>query len=212
MSGNRANASAVNRRATAQGQSQPKITSAARGPAPRGPSGGGRPQQQTQTRGNMRGGQQQQQEEPIKNPKISISDAIGLVTLRLGRVETMLNSMPNPAELGGMSGNSVADNENYRVVDEAVFTSIVTRLDKLETGTTQEATNQSTELTEKLDALEKMYTELKTEITVTKELVMTVQNYAMQTNQKLMDVVVPDKTDKKNDKKKGSTVKVEENI
>jgi hypothetical protein len=82
----------------------------------------------------------------------------------------------------------------------------------LETGNTQEATNQSTKLTEKLDALEKMYTELKTEITVTKELVMTVQNYAMQTNQKLMDVVVPDKTDKKNDKKKGSTVKVEESI
>ena len=41
---------------------------------------------------------------------------------------------------------------------------------------------------------------------------MTVQNYAMQMNQKLMDVVVPDKTDKKNDKKKGSTVKVEESI
>ena len=41
---------------------------------------------------------------------------------------------------------------------------------------------------------------------------MTVQNYAMQTNQKLMDIVVPDKSDKKNDKRKGSTVKVEEGL
>ena len=158
MSGNRANASAVNRRATAQGQIQPKITPTARGSAPRGPSGGSRSQQRTQSRGSMRGAQQQQQEELIKNPKISISDAIGLVTLRLGRVETMLNSMPNLTEIGAMSASSVAENENFRVVDEAVFTSIVTRLEKLETNNTQEASNQSTELTEKLDALEKMYT------------------------------------------------------
>lgn len=210
MSGNRANASAVNRRAMAQGQTQPKVTPAARGPAPRGPPGGRRHQQQTQSRGNVRSVQQQpQQEEPLKNPKISISDAIGLVTLRLGRVESMLNSMPNPAELGGMSSGSPTDNENYRVVDEAVFTSIVTRLDKLETNNNEDASNQSRELVDKISALEKMYTDLKTELTVTKELVMTVQSYAMQTNQKLMDVVVPDK---KNDKKKGSTVKVEDGI
>jgi uncharacterized protein YdcH (DUF465 family) len=210
MSGNRANASAVNRRVNAQIQSQPKVTPTSRAAAPGGPPGGGRPQQQTQSRGNVRSMQQQpQQEEPLKNPKISISDAIGLVSLRLGRVETMLNSMPNPSELGAMYSNNVADNENYRVVDEAVFTSIVTRLDKLETGIHQEPINKTNVFAEKIDTLEKLYTELKAEITVTKELVMTVQSYAMQTNQKLMDVIVPDK---KNDKKKGSTLKVEEEV
>lgn len=208
MSGNRANASAVNRRVNTQGQ--PKATPSTRGAGPRGPPNAGRPVQQS--RGGSRTMQQPKQEEPNKNVKISISDAIGLVTLRLGRVETTLSSMPNPGELVGMNANSINENENYRVVDEAVFTSIVTRLDNLESGLNDGTNNQTSELDEKLNNLEKIYNELKTEITVTKELVMAVQSYAMQTNQKLMDVVVPDKLDKKNDKRKGSTVKVEDSI
>ena len=170
MSGNRANASAVNRRVNTQGQ--PKVTPATRGTGTRGQPNTGRPVQQS--RGS---GRTMQQEEPAKNVKISISDAIGLVTLRLGRVETMLSSMPNPGELAGANAsNSGNENENYRVVDEAVFTSIVTRLDKLETGLNDGTNNQTMELDEKLSNLEKIYNELKTEITVTKELVMTVQN------------------------------------
>jgi hypothetical protein len=59
--------------------------------------------------------------------KLSISDAIGLVTLRLGRVEQFMIDIH---EQGGVSNTSVPDNK--LVIDNSVITNIVSRLDSLE--------------------------------------------------------------------------------
>jgi hypothetical protein len=59
--------------------------------------------------------------------KLSISDAIGLVTLRLGRVEQFMIDIH---EQGGVSNTSVSDNK--LVIDNSVITNIVSRLDSLE--------------------------------------------------------------------------------
>jgi hypothetical protein len=59
--------------------------------------------------------------------KLSVSDAIGLVTLRLGRVEQFMIDIH---EQGGVSNTSVPDNK--LVIDNSVITNIVTRLDSLE--------------------------------------------------------------------------------
>ena len=100
MSGNRANAAAIQRR-TMSAQSNVA------------PPGTSRPQQQQQMRPQMQQQQmrpqqqqmrpqqqQMQQQQPMQNPKLSVSDAIGLITLRLGRVETFIQQMPPLDQIG----------------------------------------------------------------------------------------------------------------
>ena len=80
---------------------------------------------------------QQQQQMPQKNAspftKLTISDAIGLVTLRLGRVEQFIIDFEN-GELQSHHPNSGGSNipENSKIVDNSVLTTIINRLDALE--------------------------------------------------------------------------------
>jgi hypothetical protein len=114
MSGNRANASARNKRA---------------GGADINSNGGPSPMQGQRGypgQGQMQGQMQGQQ---MAQPKLSISDAIGLITLRLGRVEQIVQTIqtsPNdPTSIPEDNGNNV-------LVDKQVFDNIVKRLDTLE--------------------------------------------------------------------------------
>ena len=81
--------------------------------------------------------QQQQQQMPQQGAspftKLSISDAIGLVTLRLGRVEQFIIDFEN-GEIEGQHPNSGGSSipENSKIVDNSVLTTIVNRLDALE--------------------------------------------------------------------------------
>lgn len=70
--------------------------------------------------------QQQQGLTPIT--KLSVSDAIGLVTLRLGRLETFMYDV----QAGVVGGNSKELPENTQLVDKSVMTSIINRLETLE--------------------------------------------------------------------------------
>ena len=115
MSGNRANASARNKRAGGA-----DINSNG-GPSPmqgqRGPGQQGYP------------GQGQMQGQQMAQPKLSISDAIGLITLRLGRVEQLVQTIQtNPNDPTSIP----EDNGNNVLVDKQVFDSIVKRLETLE--------------------------------------------------------------------------------
>ena len=80
--------------------------------------------------------QQQQMPQQGASPftKLSISDAIGLVTLRLGRVEQFIIDFENGEIEGhhpnGGGGSSIP--ENSKIVDNSVLTTIVNRLDALE--------------------------------------------------------------------------------
>ena len=141
MSGNRANAAAIQRR-TMGAQSNvapPGGQRPQQGQQPRGqPQQGqgqqqlrGQPQQRPQTQPQQRQQQQPvQQMQQMQQPQMSVSDAIGLITLRLGRVETYIKQMPPLDQIGMNSGGEIG--ENMRVVDEAVFTNIVARLEKME--------------------------------------------------------------------------------
>ena len=130
---------------------------------------------QNQMRQNpVRGGQPnmnqyQQQQQQIQQPqnnglpfsKLTVSDAIGLITLRLGKVEQYLIDVQ--AEGGGF-GNQGDSNlpANTKLIDTSVLTSIVNRLDALEKrevgGGTQ---SQITELSTKLDLVSKIERDLK---------------------------------------------------
>ena len=66
---------------------------------------------------------QQQEQQQFQKPKISVGDAIGLTTIRLGRVEQQLASLlQNPLSL----------EPNTQVVDNSVFETILNRLEFLE--------------------------------------------------------------------------------
>jgi hypothetical protein len=201
MSSNRANASARQRRAG----------------EPVGQQQQNQQQQRMQPgRGGVRPGMsdpQQQQQQPM-NPKLSISDAIALITLRLGRVETIVSNLPNEPRGDGEGVGQMYD-ENMRMVDQNVFNSIVTRLDTLEKNqklliekqkavpVTQSASvapiKQMVQETiikdvsdEKIEPMRESIELLKDDISELKDLLMKLQSFTMETNKKLTDIVFDD--------------------
>jgi hypothetical protein len=204
MSSNRANASARQRRAgepvgLQQQQQQQQRMQPGRG-------GGVRPGMPNQ---------QQQQQQPIMNPKLSVSDAIALITLRLGRVETIVSNLPNEPRGDGESGGQMYD-ENMRMVDQNVFNSIVSRIDTLEknqklliekqkaapvaqTATVTAPIKQMVQETiikdvsdEKIEPMRESIEVLKDEVVELKDLLMKLQSFTMETNKKLTDIVFDD--------------------
>jgi hypothetical protein len=166
MSSARANASARNRRAG--------------GDMPPPPQMQGRPGQPVQ---------QQQMQMPAK---LSVSDAIALITLRLGRLEQIVQNMP----VDGQS-NMGADGENIRIVDNEVFESMAQRLDDLEKGHQELAARKpvvnSVATPSTGGAASKALSEsvevLKAEMVQVKDLLLNLQGFTMQTNQRLSEIV-----------------------
>lgn len=74
------------------------------------------------------------------NAKLTISDAIGLITLRLGRVEQIIMEAEHNG--GFASGSTIPDNTH--LVDKSVINSIVNRLDSLEKKEKESSNNQQT--------------------------------------------------------------------
>lgn len=194
MSSNRANAAARQRRAGGNEQQPPPIP------------GRGPPQ-------NMQGrpGQQQQMappNAPIGLPKqMTIQNAIALITIRLGRVETIVQNLDSESD-GIQNQNS----ENGVIIDKGVFDNMVSRLDALERGhkllstkaivttaptivtaplvpkTVTAQDNESvTKLTESVEVL-------KAEIAQVKDLLLKLQSFTMETNQRLADIVFNEET------------------
>ena len=99
--------------------------------------------------------QQQQMPQQSASPftKLSISDAIGLVTLRLGRVEQFIIDFEN-GEIEGHNNNSGVP-ENSKIFDNSVLTTIVNRLDALEKkeGSTTSVASLEKEMKEAKDLL-----------------------------------------------------------
>ena len=96
-------------------------------------------QQQQQPTGKPMPQQYQQlyeQQNPQQNnnnlpfQKLSISDAIGLITLRLGRVEQWIIETDNEQESKPTHSTDVP--ENHKIIDNSVLTSIINRLNSLE--------------------------------------------------------------------------------
>jgi hypothetical protein len=94
--------------------------------------------------------QQQQQSTGLPFQKLSISDAIGLITLRLGRVEQWIIETDHEEQTKQpISFDNSGIPENHRLIDNSVLTSLVNRLDAIEkngvSGTPSEETNKLNE-------------------------------------------------------------------
>jgi len=104
----------------------------------------GQPQQQQQQSNSQRMTYQQiqqshqQSQNGLPFSKLSISDAIGLITLRLGRVEKWVieteheNENDNDSNINGIMSNNANLPENSKIVDNSVFASIINRLELVE--------------------------------------------------------------------------------
>ena len=234
---NRAISSAINKRTNAPQQNNIPPPGRGQGQGQGYPSG--RPGQQQQFQQQ----QQQQQQQPQQPPKMSVSDAIGLISLRLGRVETVIQQLP-PLDQIGMDSTGENIGENMRVVDEAVFTNIVTRLESLEKKTSNPAqTTNNSQLTsvfarldklentpslthsltpsltpsltqiQDIDELKHSIDILKAEMVQTKELLLSLQSFTMQTNQKLVNLVLNGGDGDGNDEESvGEKINVEEQV
>ena len=77
--------------------------------------------------------QQQKQLSTLRTtmPKLSISDAIALITLRLGKVETIVSNYQNE-DLNVQVDPNGQTIQHAKMIDDSVFKSIVSRLDILE--------------------------------------------------------------------------------
>lgn len=102
---------------------------------------------------------QNQSKNGLPFSKLSISDAIGLITLRLGRVEQWVIETEHENEGKPQNSEYSGVPENSRVIDNSVLTTIINRLDSLEkrepgTGSSNESTTKLaediTKLTEQL--------------------------------------------------------------
>jgi hypothetical protein len=196
MSSNRANAAARQRRAGGNEQQPPPIP------------GRGPPQ-------NMQGrpGQQQQMappNAPIGLPKqMTIQNAIALITIRLGRVETMVQNMDSESD-----GIQNSNNENGVIIDKGVFDNMVSRLDALERGHKLLSTKTTAPIAlsptitpspaialsptivpptkvdnESVTKLTESVEVLKAELSQVKDLLLKLQSFTMETNQRLADIV-----------------------
>jgi hypothetical protein len=122
-------------------------------------------------------------------PKLSVSDAIALITLRLGRVEQIVSNMPVDGH-----NNLSPDGEDIKIVDNSVFENIMQRLDFLEKGqkvlaTRPEKVVQPNSSVQVSDELAETIEILKEEVSQLKDLLLNLQAFTMQTNHRLSEIV-----------------------
>lgn len=133
MSSSRANASAVNRRTNGPGPAPVKQANNSKQPDYRQLQ-----KQQTPINKYDSNNYDSNASESNKPPKLSLQQAIGLTSLRLSRVETFLETLPDFENLHfetqqqQQQQNELSIPENMRVVDEAIFNNLVSRLEKVE--------------------------------------------------------------------------------
>ena len=139
MSGSRSIAAA---RARRSGESQPPVSGLRPGQSIASQAAFAQQSQYQQQPNNVRVArapiqQQQVQQQPVKNAnglpftKLTVSDAVGLITLRLGRVEQFMIDLENGQHtINSDSSSSIP--ENSKLIDNSVLTTMINRLDSLE--------------------------------------------------------------------------------
>lgn len=157
--------------------------------------------------------QQMQQNNPKQLPpqaplvpvgKLSVGDAFALVTIRLGRVESIIQKLEAEGVIGPNAQNSqnsdgvIEHDENMRLVDDTVIRNIIARLTDLEKGHSKlskleggvSADEISKIITQRTSDINNSITLLRNELRDTKEMLMKLQSFSMETNQKIISIVL----------------------
>jgi hypothetical protein len=150
---------------------------------------------------------------PAVEGKITVGNAIALITLRLGRLEEFMNKyhldLANGEGNSGSSGNSINTNVNNKSsgVDDSVIRNIMTRLELIESDrqkqqhqivrqTPVQAPAQPQAVVTNNDSLVNSLRDeianVRDELRETKDLLLKLQSFTMETNQKLVDIMFQD--------------------
>jgi len=96
----------------------------------------------------------QQQKSTAPFSKLTVSDAIGLITLRLGRVEQwVIDTEHENEENGNSQSGSFNLPENSKIIDSSILNNIISRLDALEKR--ESGTNNNEEIAKLLESVSK---------------------------------------------------------
>lgn len=180
-------------------------------------------QHQQATMQQQQAAMQQQQAASINNiSKMTLAQAITLITLRLGAVESkLINFDPNMSLAMGMGmGMNSEGNENMLLIDNEVIASLNSRIDNLEKNSNssinvqennllkqqieiiKQSVNQTkifnTNLSKENKELKNQIDYLKKEIDSTKEILILLQNITMENSQKLMNYSLEDMSEIEN--------------
>ena len=124
------------------------------------------PPQQTNVRVGQHHQSQQSQQQKLKQElpfdKISISDAIGLITLRLGRVEQWIIETDHENDVNNSNSNVSV---NSPVIDNSVLSSIINRIESIEKKDFTHVNSDSvTKLSEDLKLFSEQLTRISTDV------------------------------------------------
>lgn len=96
----------------------------------------------------------QAQKSTVPFSKLTVSDAIGLITLRLGRIEQwVIDTEHENEENGNSQSGSLNLPENSKIIDSSILNNIISRLDSLEKRET--GTNNNEEIAKLLESVSK---------------------------------------------------------
>jgi hypothetical protein len=127
--------------------------------------------------------------------KLSVSDAIGLITLRLGSVEQFIMDFENSEHNTNPDG-SINLPENSKLIDNSVLTSIMNRLDSIEKKESNNTYNSDINkeiglLKERSNNHNEMLFNIERELIETKDILKTLNNtfevFAKNTNDRFID-------------------------
>jgi outer membrane murein-binding lipoprotein Lpp len=109
--------------------------------------------------------QQQHQANSLPFQKLSISDAIGLITLRLGRVEQWIIETDHEEETKTANSSDFSGiPDNHKVIDNSVLTSIINRLNSLEKNTTGTSSEENNKLSEDIKTLNEQFKRMSDDV------------------------------------------------
>jgi C1A family cysteine protease len=91
---------------------------------------------------------------------LSISDAIGLITLRLGRVEQWVIDTEQENESNPNDGSNSGLPENSRIIDNSVLSSIINRLETVEKMGSSSSSEDVSELSSSVSKLTEQLTKM----------------------------------------------------
>ena len=136
---------------------------------------------QAQAQGASLSANYQTSQQSQQNTKISVSNAVGLITLRLGKLEQIINDMN--FEEGGINlnnNNGEGIPSNMKLVSDEVFENIVNRINLLESKILNSKNMES-----HVEKLERDMREMKGVVTNSHN---ALSNFIIETNEKFIDV------------------------